>query len=1330
MNVSRFFQRAAGVLLLWGVAVLSLSAQSYSRGSLFHIVPASDPGTAVGFDAGGELTLSSLDECRADQHFTLNELSGSWRLINPFSNKALRVEGERLESGENNGSDEAQLWKIEPSGEGVLLIPANRPDKVATLSSGHLCLTDKAAAEENSAARFLIQPAEHAGFDVALTYRIRPVAHPDEVLGNGNSGENNAAIVLEAQDVDNRGQFWTIKMLDLETCVVENAFFKQNFDDGGSNGGITWLLQWPAVEGAWENAKFKFEPVATELGFVYLIRSAGLKGDGMYALREGKLSLVDYDPSDREAWFTFEQVEKPKLVSPYWEDETVFAEHKEPGVATYIPYDSQEAMLADRAHYERPWEVPENSRFLLLNGNWKFDFAPDPSSRPQEFYLESDFSTWDSIPVPSNWEMYGYDRPIYCNVEYPHSNTPPFILARPGYNDGGENYAVNPVGSYVREFTLPADWSGRRTFIHFGGIYSAAFVWLNGEYVGYTQGANNVSEFDLTPFLRAGKNTLAVQVFRWSDGSYLECQDMFRMSGIFRDVFLFNVPLVAVRDHYVTTTLNDDYTKASLDVALTIDNRDNLPAKKEVCARLFSPEGTLVAEARGETAAKDGEEVRLSLEVENPALWNAEQPNLYTLHVVQFQDGAEEMAFSTKVGIREVEIKQSLVYINGRRVFFKGVNRHDTSPTGGRAVTTDEMLRDVVLMKQNNINTIRTSHYPNAARMYSMFDYYGLYVVDEADLEDHANQSISDMPSWIPSFVDRIDRMVLRDRNHPCVVMWSLGNEAGGGGNFAFCYEAAKKLDSRPVHYEGTRGTESYGGGKYSDFYSKMYPGIAWMNAHTSDLDKPMFICEYAHAMGNAIGNLSDYWRIIEASNACIGGCIWDWADQAIYEPLELREGIYRLRTGYDFPGPHQGNFCSNGIVSPTRQEGAKLAEVKAAHQFVKFDSMKADAETNSVELTLTNAYAFENLSAFELHYEVLSDGFVQGSKTLSLPAVEPGESATLKLKLPKTNLKKAGAEGREILLNLGVRWREAQTYAEAGHEVARKQYVLTKRAPLPAVTTASSAPALQQTDDGSTVTIANEAISLSFDKATGQLSSLKFAGREVVAGGEGFLYDNHRWIENDRFTRVANGLEDVGTVAVSESNGTYVVRTTRGGSLCETAIDYTVYPQGIVDISAEFLPKQASLRRAGLVCHLDSTLRQVDYFAAGPYENYNDRRDGTSLGRFSATVETLGDHYVKPQSMGGREDLRELVLSDASGFGLKIQTEGTVSFSALPFTDEDLMNAAHEWELEPREFIVLHLDAVTRGVGNASCGQDVDTLPQFRVPEAPLSYKLRISKQ
>lgn len=363
----------------------------------------------------------------------------------------------------------------------------------------------------------------------------------------------------------------------------------------------------------------------------------------------------------------------------------------------------------------------------------------------------------------------------------------------------------------------------------------------------------------------------------------------------FRDVYLYNVPRVSVRDHYITSKLDaaSEYTSGEMSVNLMLDNRDRMKGVKNLIVKLFDPDGRLVAETEQQVNYSDKKETvysKATFKLKNLVTWTAETPNLYTVHIIQRNGDNDEMVFSTKYGFRNIELKGTVVYINGQRVFFKGTNRHDTHPVYGRAVTVESMLRDVTLMKQNNINTIRTSHYPNDAKMYAMFDYFGLYTMDEADLEDHANQSISDMPSWIPAFVDRIDRMVLRDRNHPSVIFWSLGNEAGGGSNFQACYDAAKRLDNRPIHYEGTRDGKEYGGNRFSDLYSKMYPGMKWMNTYVSSLDKPMFICEYAHAMGNAIGNLKEYWESIEGSSATIGGAIWDWVDQAIYEPHEMKK--------------------------------------------------------------------------------------------------------------------------------------------------------------------------------------------------------------------------------------------------------------------------------------------------------------------------------------------------------------------------------------------------------------------------------------------------------
>lgn len=1023
-------------------------------------------------------------------------------------------------------------------------------------------------------------------------------------------------------------------------------------------------------------------------------------------------------------------LERPKV---YWEDETMFAENKEPGCATYIPYITEKEMLADKDFYRTPWLYSQSSSFKLLNGNWCFHFVSEPSQRSESFYKEDyDVSSWETIPVPSNWEMQGYDRPIYANVEYPHSNTPPYIDARKGFNDGGANYGINPVGSYVRFFDLPAGWEKQRTFIHFSGIYSAAFVYLNGEYVGYTQGSNNVAEFDLSKYLRTGKNRLAVQVFRWSDGSYLECQDMFRMSGIFRDVYLYNVPRVSVRDHYITSKLDaaSEYTSGEMSVNLMLDNRDRMKGVKNLIVKLFDPDGRLVAETEQQVNYSDKKETvysKATFKLKNLVTWTAETPNLYTVHIIQRNGDNDEMVFSTKYGFRNIELKGTVVYINGQRVFFKGTNRHDTHPVYGRAVTVESMLRDVTLMKQNNINTIRTSHYPNDAKMYAMFDYFGLYTMDEADLEDHANQSISDMPSWIPAFVDRIDRMVLRDRNHPSVIFWSLGNEAGGGSNFQACYDAAKRLDNRPIHYEGTRDGKEYGGNRFSDLYSKMYPGMKWMNTYVSSLDKPMFICEYAHAMGNAIGNLKEYWESIEGSSATIGGAIWDWVDQAIYEPHEMKKGIYRLHTGYDFPGPHQGNFCSNGIIPATREESPKLKEVKAVYQYVHFADKGVDVKRNEAKVLLKNTYDFLSLDKFYLRWQVVKDGFRMQPDSMMLPAVMPDDSLLVTLNLKGINLKKAIKNGEEVMLDLYVCRTDAETWAGAGHEVAKQQYELSARKELPELKSLhGKKQKLAVSDNENLLTVKNAYIEASFDKTTGQLVTLVMNGQQVVSQGGGFVYDNHRWIENDKFTETANGLSEKGTCTVTEEKGNIIVTTNREGSLCSTDIVYTFTQTGVMDMEVVFRPHTADLRRCGLVANIDSTLSNIDYYAYGPWENYNDRKDGCMVGRYTTTVEDMEVPYMKPQSMGNREGLRELTLYNKEGKGVKIQTEGNVSFSALRYTDKDLMEGQHAWELEKRPYIVLHLDAVQRGVGNASCGQDVDTLPAYRIPQQEMKYKLR----
>ena len=1331
---------------------LSMAAQApYERGVLYHLCPEAAAGRALSFNPQNhKAEAAKADATAAEQHWTITQLAGSWRLICPFGNLALRTSGDGVEVGENNGSDESQLWTLVPAGQGVVtLVPTNRPDVVLTAAKdGTLRLQSRATAGTGAAVRFRVTTAATAGFDDQLTYHICAVSQPGYVIGNGDSGENNARIVVEKADTANRGQYWQIKMLDLDQRVVGNAFYTQHFDDGGGNAAIDYLLQWPADEGVWNNARFRFVPVSGRQGIYVITSAAKAKAGKMYALRNGRMTLVPYDAADRTAWFTFKSVDKPRIKAPYWEDETVFAENKEGAIATYMPYATEADMLADADYYRTPWTTPRNSRYISLDGTWRFRFVTSPDQRPVGFEQPgADLSAWDTISVPSCWEMKGYDRPIYCNVEYPHSNTPPYIKARPGYNDGGKNYAVNPVGSYVRTFTVPADWTTRRTFLHFGGIYSAAFVWVNGRYVGYTQGANNVAEFDVTPMLRAGENSIAVQVFRWSDGSYLECQDMFRMSGIHRSVYLYSVPRTAIRDHVLTATLSPSRTSATLNVMAVIDNRDRQAYTKHFDVTLYAPDGTEVIKlkdarvtcspkANGQACAAT-DTLRVALKVpDNLLLWSAETPNLYKVHIVQRDaDGREEMAFSTPYGFRDIEIRGSQVYINGRKVFFKGVNRHDSDPIDGRAVSTASMLRDVQLMKQANVNTIRTSHYPNNAAMYAMFDYYGLYVMDEADLEDHANQSISDRPSWIPAFEDRIDRMVRRDRNHPSVIFWSLGNEAGGGSNFQNCYDLAHRLDAtRPVHYEGTRDGKSYGGNRFSDVYSKMYPGMNWMYRYGNTFDRPMFVCEMAHSMGNSTGNMREYVDFSMNSTSVVGLCIWDWVDQAIYEPAEIKAGTYRgrLRTGYDFPGPHQGNFCSNGVVNALRHPGAKWVAVKQAYTPVRTTLKSVDAARNRVTIGVRNDFAFRSLEGYRLSVETVRNGDVVGRRTTdAIRTCAAGDSMEVTLALPKAKMAKACANGDELLLTVRVIDTEATPYAEAGWEVSVEQFELTPRGALPPVEAKKGAQPLAQTDGAGILTIGNDRVQAGFDETTGRLVTLSFDGRNVIADNGGFQYDNHRWIENDRFGNTANGLNESGTIDVQPDGRAVRVVTTRDGSLCATRLVYTIHPEGLVDVDATFEPKTDNLRRAGLVCLLDSALSTADYYAYGPLENYADRRDGSVVGRYTSTIADFVEPNLKPQMTGGREGLRELTLRAADGFALNIRTEGRVAFSALPYTDADLMNAAHYYDLRPRPYTVLHLDARTRGVGNASCGgADCDALPPYRVPKETLHYRLRLSAQ
>ena len=873
-------------------------------------------------------------------------------------------------------------------------------------------------------------------------------------LNNGASAVNGSEMYFTT-DVSSTGINWTLTKVG-DYYVINSAVVAQSLDCGGSTP--TTMSQWDRSTTN-QNQWFILEPVSGKTD-TYLIIPYNAQGRAYYTDRYQSMEPAVKNASDETQHFKFTFVKE--VVPEYWENETIFAVNKEEGHTTYIPYPSKAQMEADQ-YYQTPWTTPESDYYMSLNGTWKFNLVEEPSLRPMDFYKNDyDVSTWDDLPVPSNWEMHGYDKPIYANVEYPHANTPPTIQRRSGYS----GYGVNPVGSYRRTFTLPENWEDKQVFIMFGGIYSAAYVWVNGQYVGYTQGANNDHEFDLTKYLKSGENTLSVQVFRWSDGSYLECQDMFRMSGIFRDVYLFATPKTFVRDHYITSELSSssNYTSGTFQVEAWVNNRAETAQTVKAYVELKNPAGETVYTSAEQTVSNlaSGAEQKLtfSTSLSNLLPWTAETPNLYTA-IITLKDsrGKTTEVFSTKYGFRHIEIVNRKVRINGEEVLFKGANRHDTHPRYGRAVTTESMLQDVVMFKQNNLNIIRTSHYPNAAKMYAMFDYYGLYTMDEADLECHANTSISNYTSWAPAFADRTRRMAQRDRNHPSVIFWSLGNESGDGVNFTNAYNAIREIDDRIIHYEGQ------GSWNHTDLTSNMYPTLSALSGNDASSDsRPHFVCEYAHAMGNAIGNLKEYWDLIENSNRIIGGCIWDWVDQSIYNPEDLVAGVEnpRLYTGYDFPGPHQGNFCSNGILTSSREESPKLAEVKKVYQYIKINSF----DTTTKKVSITNKYDFINLNQYDLVWEIMQDGKVveTGKTNISL---EPNQ--TTSIVIPYTTSTVASSE---YLINVKFALKEATRWSDAGRVMAQEQFSITPQMALPEINTSDETSTLSVKEENGEITL------------------------------------------------------------------------------------------------------------------------------------------------------------------------------------------------------------------------------------------------------------------
>lgn len=1147
-----------------------------------------------------------------------------------------------------------------------------------------------------------LMSASAQDFDPKQGYEIQTMS--GLVLDNQENYNPNGNVFIAKREANKSSQVWNLRPTGREGYyAIVSPLTEMGIDNGGRGQEISTVIQWNAdpknSNQQWkvvrlDNGNYTFTSATS--GYCLGFPDAGPVGEPVYQVAPDA-SNISQQWKIVQSSMNIKPDELKKHSDNDWENERIFAINKEDGRATFIPFANLEEMKKDPS-YPYPWERTQSSRYMLLNGNWKFNWVKQPSDRPINFYkVGYDVSGWKEIPVPSNWEMHGYGTPIYTNITYPIRNNPPFIQSQRGYTLEKE---PNAVGSYRREFTLPETWKDKEVFIHFDGIYSAAYVWINGKKVGYTQGANNDAEFNITGYVRKGKNVVAVEVYRWSDGSYLEDQDMFRMSGIHRDVYLIATPKVRLRDIYLTSTVSDRLDMAELKVKADIRNYTSKTANASLKVSLLDMDGKTLRSFDIKAGGIEGGK-ELACEgktmVRDPHLWSAEKPDLYTVNFELVDDKGNVLEATTqKYGFRKINMWNKKVYINNMLTYFKGANRHDIHPQFGKAIPVESMKQDVLMFKRFNLNTLRTSHYPNDYKMYALCDYYGLYVMDEADLECHGNMSLSNNESWEGAYVDRVVRMVERDKNHPSVIFWSMGNESGGGRNFVASYKAMKELDDRLIHYEGMNDV--------ADMDSRMYPSIESMiEQDRQDRNKPFFLCEYAHAMGNAVGNLEEYWDYIENhSLRMIGGCIWDWVDQGINMPGQASDRYYFGGSFGDYPNDY--DFCCNGLTTPDRRVTPKLWEVKKVYQYITFD------KNGENSIGVRNKYCVYNLHDFNLHYTLLKDGVPFKDEEFSLPDGKPGEHRAVQILYDRYL-----TEDADYHINLEVRLKHDCVWAKAGHVVATEQFLLKEGSKKEVVPerVESDCPFSIVSERGNTIYFRGKGFEVAFNSEEGKMTALRYNGKNMIHGREGWDFNWYRAINNE--PRGWNAAEkEVAEFEwkIAEDKQSVIVNTGQTVKVDRQEVPYTIsyriYADGKVFVDAAFKTgSDFNLPRLALQGLFNPELENLEWYGRGPIENYQDRKNAAYVGRYKSTVTGMAEHYARSQTMGERTDTRWLTLTDNNGKGVKITSTGTVDFSALHYTDKDLWNSIYGHDINDvrRAEIVLNLDCVQKGLGNASCG-------------------------
>ena len=1050
-----------------------------------------------------------------------------------------------------------------------------------------------------------------------------------------------------------------------------------------------------------------------------------------------------------------------------WENPAVNSINRLSARTYAMPLADEQAAFSDALEPETPYK-------MSLNGDWRFSWVGDPARRPLDFWkADFDDADWATIDVPSCVEMRGYGSPIYTNIRYPHkdvSNPADKDFAKILDRDSGTP-DYNPVSSYRRTFAVPEAWKDRRVILRFEGVGSAFYVWVNGKKVGYAEDSKLPSEFDITEFLTA-QNTLAVQVFKWCDGSYLEDQDMFRYSGIFRDVTLWSMPKDGIWDFKVSEKLKVESGKCK-DASISVDGIDG-----EWDATLYDASRKPVATLNFKLSTFHFPLSSL------PRLWSAEDPYLYTLVV---KKGGDIRA--KKVGFKEQRIVGNTFLVNGMPVKMKGANRHETNPENGRTVSLGDMLKDITLFKQFNINTVRTCHYPDHRLWYDLCDRYGVYVIAEANVEAHepgyGDRGLGRFKEWDHSIVERNERNAVFYRNNPSVTMWSMGNETGHGDCFRHAIAAVKKIDpSRPVHWE--RGNED------ADVDSSMYPSVEWVekrgklgnqkrggamsgesggegyaiSGHTAG--KPFIMCEYAHAMGNAVGNLKEYWDVIYAYPALIGGCIWDWVDQAIWKDtgrIDPKTGRHEhfLAYGGDFDDfPNDGPFCCNGIVDPLRNVSPKLVEVGHVYQNIVVERVTGNGEgvtgNGGTGFVLKNRHCFTDASQFDGRWTLLADGEKAGEGLFAVPSVAP--LATGEFKIPELDAALATiGKDKEVFVNFEFLTKTDAPWAKKGYAVARDQLLLNEK---PATEEKPDGDAVTAHDeDGDEVTIERGKTYAVFSKKTGTLKLLVMRGATILSDFDGIsagprLTCARAWTDNDRWAFLGGSWKDDRTKGFEGSGLTQLHyhpgRIVVDGNVVRTKVsvdgmksagfehecEWTFASDGSVTLKNKVVPfgrMPNALLRLGLSLRLGRAYENMAWYGRGPWENYVDRKTASFVGLWRSTVTDQFVDYVRPQDCGMKCDVRWAEFTDRFGRGVKFSASEPLFVQALHYDWETLAYSRHingqrrmHATLVPSEDVLLNLDVRQMGLGGASCGPAPMKKYLFD-PKAPVEWTLKIER-